>query len=293
MTSNSNYYYSMLMRNVEMETRSSDGSFSSGRVTPLHQNTNGTASHEAVDALSLEAEPSHATLLVRKEGGKHDGHGNSGSNQNGVAKVNNYGSTGSGKLPLNGRNTSSGSGSVQAVVAEDYNPKVHAQCLLLAVAFACAWSPQNLMAPNLTQIGDMFHYTPEQRDLFLGSNIFFATAVLSLPISGLIGLYADLVESRKQLYAYTIIVGGIASIISGYAPSYEILYWARFINGGCMAGCVPVAFSLLGDLFHAKHRNAASSALTSMMGAGIIFGQVYAGIVGPKLGWRVSSNMPF
>jgi len=135
-------------------------------------------------------------------------------------------------------------------------------------------------------MGAFFHYSPEQRDLYLGSNIFFATAVLSLPISGLIGLYADFVVSRKRLYAYTIIAGGISCIITGCAHSYVVLYWARFINGGCMAGTVPVAFSLLGDIFHAKHRNAASSVLTSMMGAGMIFGQVYAGVVGDKLGWR-------
>jgi len=53
-----------------------------------------------------------------------------------------------------------------------------------------------------------------------------------------------------------------------------------------MTGCVPIAFSLLGDMFEAKDRNAASSGLTAMMGAGILFGQVYAGVIGDTLGWK-------
>ena len=53
-----------------------------------------------------------------------------------------------------------------------------------------------------------------------------------------------------------------------------------------MSGSVPIAFSLLGDLFDAKDRNTASSGLTAMMGAGILFGQVYAGTVGETLGWK-------
>lgn len=53
-----------------------------------------------------------------------------------------------------------------------------------------------------------------------------------------------------------------------------------------MSGSVPVAFSLLGDLFSKEERNAASSALTSMMGMGIILGQIYAGEVGPSKSWQ-------
>lgn len=53
-----------------------------------------------------------------------------------------------------------------------------------------------------------------------------------------------------------------------------------------MSGSVPIAFSMLGDLFEAKQRNAASSGLTAMMGAGILFGQVFAGTLGAERGWQ-------
>eukprot|EP00978_Attheya_sp_CCMP212_P027497 scaffold92094_cov55-Attheya_sp.AAC.5 len=166
------------------------------------------------------------------------------------------------------------------------NTTSHAQSFVLAVAFMAIWSPQNCMAPNLTQMADYFHFDPNQRDLFLGANIAFATGVLSLPVSALIGFVADVVPSRKQLFAATVLLGGIASICTGFSKTYSQLYFARFANGGCMSGSVPVAFSLLGDLFDTKDRNAASSGLTAMMGTGIIFGQVYSGVVGDTLGWQ-------
>lgn len=273
-------------------------SFSSGRATPLHQNTHlSTASGERtsvqqrdIDGLvKMSYQNGHHTV---KQKDVYNNKGNMNGNSNGGIDA--FGDdinreTGESCASLDHSTISNDSrGSLSASVAEDWNPMVHAQCLVLGLAFGCVWSPQNLMAPNLTQMGDYFHFSSSQRDLYLGSNIFFATAVLSMPISGMIGLYADLVQSRKKLYAYTVIAGGIACIVTGSAKSYLVLYWARFINGGCMAGATPVAFSFLGDLFHTEQRNAASSALTSMMGAGIALGQVYAGTVGPRLGWQVS-----
>lgn len=166
------------------------------------------------------------------------------------------------------------------------DPTLHAQTFVLALAFFAIWSPQNLMAPNLTQMATYFHFTTEQRDLYLGANIAFATGVLSLPVQTLLGFLADVVPSRKQLFAYTVIGGGIASIFTGYSKTYTQLYFCRFLCGGCMSGSVPIAFSMLGDLFDAKDRNAASSGLTAMMGAGILLGQVYAGAVGESVGWK-------
>ena len=163
----------------------------------------------------------------------------------------------------------------------------HFQSFILALAFLSVWLPQNLMAPNLTQMAETFHFDSSQRDALLGANIAFATGVLSLPVSGCIGFLADIVKSRRDLYAITVFVGGLASLCCGLSETYTQLYFARFVSGGCMAGCTPIAFSLLGDLFETKERNMASSALTAMMGIGIIMGQVVSGMIGPWLGWRL------
>jgi len=166
------------------------------------------------------------------------------------------------------------------------DPHLHAQTLVLAMAFFALWSPQNLMAPNLTQMAEYFKFSADERDLYLGANIAFATGVLSLPVSALLGFMADVVTSRKRLYALTVMLGAISSICTGLSETYTQLYFARFLCGGFMAGAVPIAFSLLGDLFDAKDRNAASSGLTAMMGGGILFGQVFAGMIGDTQGWK-------
>jgi len=166
------------------------------------------------------------------------------------------------------------------------DPTLHAQTFVLSLAFFAIWSPQNLMAPNLTQMAQYFDFTSEQRDLYLGANIAFATGVLSLPVQTLLGFLADVVPNRKKLFAYTVMMGGVASVLTGYSETYTQLYFCRFLCGGCMSGSVPIAFSMLGDLFEPKDRNAASSGLTAMMGAGILLGQVGAGVVGDKVGWK-------
>lgn len=168
---------------------------------------------------------------------------------------------------------------------------LHAQVLLLALAFAAVWSSQNCMAPNLSQMASYFNLSPSQRDLYLGANLAFATGVLSLPVSTGIGIIADVVPSRKTLYALTVFLAGISSLAisptsSASSITYTQLYISRFVSGGCMAGSLPVAFSLIADYFDVTERNAASSGLTVAMGLGIIFGQLLAGILGPTRGWQ-------
>jgi len=162
---------------------------------------------------------------------------------------------------------------------------VHAQSLLVGLAFMVIWLPNNAMAPNLTQMADFFGMNESQRDLYLGSYCALALGVFSLPLSGMIGFMADF-YSRKHLFLACCILGALASAWSGWSSSYWSLFVARLCSGGCMSGSVPVAFSLLGDLFSKEERNAASSGLTSMMGLGIILGQIYAGEVGPSKSWQ-------
>ena len=147
---------------------------------------------------------------------------------------------------------------------ESSDHMVHAQTFVLSLAFLSIWSPQNLMAPNLTQMAETFHFSSSQRDLYLGSNIALATGVLSLPLAAFIGYIADHVDSRKRLFAGTVFMGGVSSWCTGMSQTYAQLFFARFICGGCMSGSVPIAFSLLGDLFDAEDRNVASSGLTAM-----------------------------
>lgn len=165
----------------------------------------------------------------------------------------------------------------------------YSQAFLLSVAFFFIWTPQNLLAPNLTQAALDFGYDDENdRDLYLGSYLALVTSVLSLPVSAGIGFASDVVSSRRILISATTLVGGLSAIWSSMAQTYPQLIVSRFINGSAMSGSVPVVFSLLSDWFEEEDRNAASSGFTAMMGAGIMIGQVFAGWIGPTVGWRYS-----
>lgn len=165
----------------------------------------------------------------------------------------------------------------------------YSQAFLLSVAFFFIWTPQNLLAPNLTQAALDFGYENDNaRDLYLGSYLALASSVLSLPVSAGIGIASDVVSSRRVLISVTTFVGGLAAIWTSMAKTYPQLILSRFIGGSAMSGSVPVVFSLLSDWFDDEERNAASSGFTAMMGAGIILGQVFAGSTGPTAGWRYS-----
>mmetsp|Transcript_23667 Transcript_23667/g.35206 ORF Transcript_23667/g.35206 Transcript_23667/m.35206 type:complete len:1045 (+) Transcript_23667:220-3354(+) len=223
-------------------------------------------------------------------GGNDNGGGSSGAGNNSASSI----FTPSSALSSSYKNGSAGYSSIQrpstmkrSSSRKNSDPTLYAQSFVLSLAFFAVWSPQNLMAPNLTQMAEYFHFTPDQRDLYLGANIALATGVLSLPVSAMLGFLADMVGSRIKLFAGTVCCGGISAILTGLSVTYTQVYFARFCCGGCMAGSVVIAFSILGDLFDAKDRNAASSGLTAMMGSGILLGQVFAGTVGDKYGWKV------
>lgn len=168
---------------------------------------------------------------------------------------------------------------------QHFRQSTHAQALLVGLAFMVVWLPNNAMAPNLTQMAEYYGMNDAERDLYLGSYCALALGVFCLPVSGAIGFMADF-YSRKQLFIGCCSLGALMSAWTGWAPNYWSLFLSRLCSGGIMSGSVPVAFSFMGDLFSKEERNAASSGMTSMMGLGILLGQVYAGEVGPSAGWQ-------
>ena len=160
------------------------------------------------------------------------------------------------------------------------------QSFVLAFSFLCIWTPNNIMAPNLTQMATDFSLSTQQRDLYLGSYCAIATAVCSLPIATGIGIATDVVQHRKVLWIVTVLFCAFFTWTTAYSTQFGWLLLSRLFTGGCMSGSVPIVFSFLGDLFEVHERNTASSGFTAMMGAGIILGQVYAGAFNQD--WRHS-----
>lgn len=161
----------------------------------------------------------------------------------------------------------------------------HAQSLLLGLALAALWSSSNLMAPNLTAIANDFGYssttatTHAQRDMYFGSILSLVMTVASIPLATVIGLAADNpVPTRPTLLVLILLGGAAATWGTGQATQYWQVVATRWCTGGCMAGSIPVAFSLVSDWFDVTERNVACSGATACMGMGVIVGQVWAGV---------------
>jgi len=153
------------------------------------------------------------------------------------------------------------------------------------------YADQNLMAPNLTAMGQEFGFTRAEIDQRLGADVNLIFWMLGGMVTLAIGYLADRADvtrrvSRKLMLFCLTLGGEAAFLYSGLATSYEQLYWARALTGIGIGGSFPLIYSLLGDYFPVQRRGMASAALGLAMGLGIAAGQLLAGLVGPSHGWR-------
>jgi len=158
--------------------------------------------------------------------------------------------------------------------------------ILLALIGFFLFADQNLMAPNLTQIGNEFGFSPNERDVKLGGQISFMFWVFGGLITLGIGYLTDLI-SRKTLFIITIVLGEIPCLLTGFAQSYEQLFWLRALTGIAIGGALPLTYSMIGDYFSPHTRAAAAGWIGLAQGLGIAGGQLMAGFIGPSHGWRL------
>lgn len=158
--------------------------------------------------------------------------------------------------------------------------------ILIAFMNLFLFADQNLMAPNLTQIAHEFGFDDVQRDVMLGGRISFAFWMLGGIVALFIGYYTDKI-SRRNLFLFIILVGEIPCLLTGFAQTYEQLFWLRALTGIGIGGALPLTFSMIGDYFSHKNRAAAAAWIGLAQGLGIASGQLIAGFLGPEYGWRL------
>ena len=141
------------------------------------------------------------------------------------------------------------------------------------------------MSPNLTSMAEEFDFDKEERDHLLGAELPLAYSVFSIPGAMTLGLLADC-GSRQQLFVSVVLLGAFATLCTAYVESYSPLFWLRVVSGTATNAVIPIAFSFLGDLYSPDNRSMPSTLVTAAMGVGILIGQVLAGVMGPRMGWR-------
>jgi len=137
-----------------------------------------------------------------------------------------------------------------------------------------------LIAPALPAIGEAFAAPDEQIGLVL--SIYTLAAALSLPLTGYL---LDAVGRRKVGLA-CLIIDGTAGLAIIFTTSFPAMLVLRFVQGIGIAGLIPVAMTIIGDLFQKKRRLQVMGYLTGTISLGAVVIPSIGGFLA-SVDWRL------
>lgn len=140
---------------------------------------------------------------------------------------------------------------------------------------------QMVMSPAIPAIQKEFNIGDKEIGL-VGSAFTLVAAIVTLIWGYLSDKY-----SRKWLLISAVLIGEIPCLLTAFARSYHELLILRVLTGIGIGGLVPIAFSMLGDLFTEKQRPRAQAWYQAMGAIGVLVGMLVAGFIGPTYGWRL------
>jgi predicted MFS family arabinose efflux permease len=134
--------------------------------------------------------------------------------------------------------------------------------------------------PIIPLIADGLHVEPATAALL--STAFTLPYALVQPI---LGALADMFSKARMMLLCMVLVT-VATLICGFATSYQFLFVARVLAGLASGGVVPISFALVGDMVPVHERQIAMGRLLFAIMTGNLLGATCAGVVGDVLGWR-------
>ncbi|MBL0262655.1 MAG: MFS transporter [Leptospiraceae bacterium] len=150
---------------------------------------------------------------------------------------------------------------------------------------------QNLIAPNLKNIASSFGIVDQKEiDWYMGGLIPIFFFILGGCVSISMGYFSQKF-SRKNLLIFSVLMGEIPCMLTGFSTSYAEFFIYRVLCGFGLGGVFPILFSIVGDYFSSKSRVTATAYVSLAMGLGVGIGQLAGGILGqadPINGWRTS-----
>lgn len=147
--------------------------------------------------------------------------------------------------------------------------------VLIAVFFM---ADQNLLPPNYQFIMREFGISEVQMGLV--SSIFVATSAV---ITILWGFLAD-VASRKKLLLIGVYLGEIPCFLTAFVTNYWQLLFLRLLTGIGIGSIIPIAYTLIADMYEEAKRGRGYGYIETAFGAGTLLGMILAGAISS---WRL------
>jgi MFS family permease len=87
------------------------------------------------------------------------------------------------------------------------------------------------------------------------------------------------VSTEHRSFAATVFIGELGCLLVYSVQTYQQLYACRVLTGISICGTIPIAFSVLGDVYHANQRSIVAAVVTTGSGLGMGIGQVIAAML--------------
>jgi EmrB/QacA subfamily drug resistance transporter len=103
------------------------------------------------------------------------------------------------------------------------------------------------------------------------------------------------IYGRKPLYMTGLVVFAVGSALSGVAPNFWFLVFARFVQGAGMGFIMPLSQAIIGDIISPRERGKYQGMLGASFGLASIVGPAAGGFITDHYSWRwlFFVNLPF
>jgi predicted MFS family arabinose efflux permease len=165
-----------------------------------------------------------------------------------------------------------------------WEPRIR-QTILFSLIACFLNADQNLIGPNLTEIGESFNMTSSETDLYIGGIISVGFWVIGGITAIAMGYLAD-TGNRKTLFAVCVFIGEFSCLMTLAVTDYWSFWVTRAVTGMSIGAASPLIYSMIGDLFNDEVRGKVVGFVTIMVSIGAFLGIQVASQVGPVYGWR-------